>query len=128
MGLNLSVKGGGSFDIGYITFTHFRMELARKINTKLGELYKKWLFQGLNNCELKELNELSGDLAILLAHSDCDGTIQPHESRKLYKALENIELDCIVSGYCGQDTFNVLEKLKELLKYSWKNRRRIIFS
>ena len=142
MGLSLTCgiysKDYISFDIGYIGFTHFRIALAEAYNKELGELYKRWIFgsipymseyKELSEEELARLNELSGDLGYLLVHSDTEGNLLPSESRKLYKALENVKCDYTTNkGYHGQEELNVLEELKKMFFYSWKKRRRIIFS
>lgn len=126
-----------SFDIGYIGFTNFRRVLAETINEELGKLYERWLFSSmpymkkykeLSEYEFKKMKKLAGDLMILLAHSDCEGRIMPYESRKLYKILEDVKCDYTIDGYHGQKELNVLEELKKMLLYSWKKRRRIIFS
>lgn len=127
-----------TFDIGYIGFTNFRREIAETVNKELGELYDRWLFSAipcfdkykkLSDKEFERMKELAGDLMILLAHSDCEGRIMPYESRRLYKILKDVKCNFSINPkYHGQGEFNVLEKLKEMLLYSWKKRRRIIFS
>lgn len=136
MGLTLTVNNFDTFDIGYITFTNFRIELANNYNSKLGELYRRWLFghipyfseKPLVEMEYNEMVTLAGDLMILLAHSDTQGVILPKESRKLYKALEFFQMTYDISEYHCQTPFNLYERLKKMFYYSWKNRRRIIFS
>lgn len=127
-----------TFDIGYIGFAHFRIALAKAYNKELGELYERWVFSSipymsrykeLTNYEFQKMKNLAGDLMILLGHSDCEGRIMPYESRKLYKVLENVKCDYTTNkGYHGQEELNVLEELKKMFFYSWKKRRRIIFS
>ena len=129
MGLTITVNDYDSFDIGYIGFGVFRLALAETFNKRLGILYRRWFFGGLSDKEFEELKNLAGDLLIFLAHPDCEGSFTPSESRKIYKIIENLKMDFQANEeYRGQDNFNVLERLKKMFYYSWKNRRRVIFS
>lgn len=136
MGLTITVNNFDSFDIGYIGFGNFRIELAETYNKKLGELYKRWIFSSipyineekLSDKEFQEMLDIAGDLMIFLAHKDTEGIFTPSESRKIYKCIENLKMDYeINSEYHGQGSFNVLERLKAMFYHSWKNRRRVIF-
>ena len=137
MGLTISVNNYDSFDIGYFGFMNFRLELAETYNKKLSELYRRWVFgsipymdeKPLSKKEFEEFKSLAGDLLIFLAHSDTEGSFTPSESRKIYKSIEKLEMDYkIDEKYHNQGDFNVLERLKKIFYYSWKNRRRVIFS
>lgn len=137
MGLTISVKNYDSFDIGYISFGIFRLELAKTYNKELGALYKRWIFgsipyreeKPLSKKEFEEFKNLAGDFLIFLAHSDCEGSFTPSESRKIYKCIEKLEMDYKINErYHNQGDFNVLKRLKKMFYHSWKNRRRVIFS
>lgn len=138
MGLTITVNNFDSFDIGYIGFVNFRFELAETYNKKLGELYKRWIFgsipymweyQKLSDAEFQEMKNIAGDLMIFLAHKDTEGIFTPSDSRKIYKCIENLKIDYEINPeYHGQGSFNVLERLKDMFYYSWKYRRRVIFS
>ena len=41
MGLTITVNKFDSFDIGYLGFMNFRLELAETKNKRLGELYRR---------------------------------------------------------------------------------------
>lgn len=137
MGLTIIVNNFDSFDIGYINFMNFRLELANLYNNKLGELYRRYAFgwleytpeKILTDKEFEEMKQLAGDLFIFLTHKDTEGIFTPSESRKIYKCIENLTLDYEINEkYPGQASFNILERLKAMFYHSWKNRRRIIFS
>lgn len=137
MGLRITVNDYDSFDIGYIGFGVFRLILAETFNKRLGILYRRWVFGGLyyrqekplSDKEFEEFKSLAGDLLIFLAHPDNEGYFTPSESRKIYKSIENLKMDFQANEkYHGQGNFNVLERLKKMFYYSWKNRRRVIFS
>ena len=135
MGLTIRVNDFDEFDIGYMGFSSFRMDLAEKYNPRLKDLYFRWIFgrcpniaNPLTNEEFEEMKNIAGDLMIFLAHSDCGGIFTPSESRKIYKCIENLTMDFEIEEYHCQEKFNVLEKLKSMFYHSWKNRRRIIFS
>lgn len=135
MGLTISVNDFDSFDIGYMSFSSFRMELAEKYNPILKDLYFRWIFgrcpniaNPLTNEEFEEMKNIAGDLMIFLAHSDCDGIFTPTESRKIYKCIENLTMDFEIEEYHCQEKLNVLERLKSMFYHSWKNRRRVIFT
>jgi hypothetical protein len=136
MGLTITVNDFDSFDIGYMGFGNFRIDLAEAYNEKLGDYYKRWVFSSipymdvekLSNKEFNEMLEIAGDLMIFLAHKDTEGSFTPSESRKIYKCIENLKMDYEINPtYHGQGSFNVLERLKSMFYYSWKNRRRLIF-
>lgn len=136
MGLTITVNDFDSFDIGYMGFGNFRIDLAEAYNKKLGDYYKRWVFSSipymnvekLSNKEFNEMLEIAGDLMIFLAHKDTEGSFTPSESRKIYKCIENLKMDYEINPtYHGQGSFNVLERLKSMFYYSWKNRRRLIF-
>lgn len=95
-------------------------------------LYKRWLSytpeEELTDKEFEEMKQLGGDLIIFLTHKDNEGIITPSESRKIYKCIEKLTMDYEIEQYHGQDSFNVLERLKEMFYHSWKKRRRVIFS
>lgn len=144
MGLTLNCKGSkvfrdkfgtwDSIDIGYIGFTQFRLGLAEAIDEELGSLYERWIksaspwakVEKLTKEEFERMKELAGDSFILLAHSDCDGMLTPKESRLLYKKIEDVDFEWVMTSVRakGTDFFKVL---KDMLYYSWKNRKRISF-
>lgn len=137
MGLTITVNDFDSFDIGYLDFINFRLELAEAYDIKLGEYYRRWAFgwlpyteeENLSDVEFQEMSDIAGDLMIFLTHKDTEGIFTPSESRKIYKCIENLKIDYEINeGYHAQDSFNVLERLKAMFHYSWKNRRRVIFS
>lgn len=137
MGLTITVNDYDSFDIGYIGFGVFRLTLAETFNKRLGILYRRWIFgnisyrekKPLSKKEFEEFKSLAGDLFIFLAHPDNEGSFTPSESRKIYKSIENLKMDFQANEkYHVQGNFNVLERLKKMFYYSWKNRRRVIFS
>ena len=136
MGLTITVNKFDSFDIGYFSFTNFRLELAETYNKRLGELYRRWFFgwldytkeEPLTNAEFEEMKEIGGDLLIFLTHKDTEGVFLPSESRKIYLQIRDLKMDYEVEYYGGQQAFNVLERLKSMFCHSWKRKRRIIFS
>lgn len=137
MGLSITVNNYDSFDIGYISFMNFRLEVAEIYNVKLGEMYRRWVFgylpytpeKPLSDKEFEELKKLAGDLLIFLAHSDTEGNFTPSESRKIYLTIKDLKMDYRISEtYHGQGDFNVFERLKMMFYHSWKNRRKVIFS
>jgi len=137
MGLTITVNGFDSFDIGYIGFMKFRLALAGTYNVKLGEYYRRWIFgslsytpeKPLSDEEYQEMLNIAGDLIIFLSHSDSDGIFTPSESRKIYKSIENLKMDFEINPeYHGQGAFNVFDRFKAMFFYSWKNRRRVIFT
>lgn len=137
MGLTITVNNYDCFDIGYYSFMNFRLELAEKYNKRLGELYRRWAFGGLSytkeepltDKEFEEFKNLGGDLLIFLAHPDTEGSFTPSESRKIYLKIKDLKMDYRISAtYHGQGDFDVFERLKQMFYYSWKNRRKVIFS
>jgi hypothetical protein len=136
MGLTITVNKFDSFDIGYFSFTNFRLELAETYNKRLGELYRRWFFgwldytkeEPLTNAEFEEMKEIGGDLLIFLTHKDTEGVFLPSESRKIYLQIRDLKMDYEVEYYGGQQAFNVLERLKSMFCHSWKRKRRVIFS
>lgn len=136
MGLTITVNKFDSFDIGYFSFTNFRLELAETYNKRLGELYRRWTFgwldytkeEPLTNAEFEEMKEIGGDLLIFLTHKDTEGVFLPSESRKIYLQIRDLKMDYEVEYYGGQEAFNVLERLKSMFCHSWKRKRRVIFS
>lgn len=136
MGLTITVNKFDSFDIGYFGFMNFRLELAETYNKRLGELYRRWAFgwldytkeKPLTDTEFEEMKEIGGDLLIFLTHKDTEGIFLPSESRKIYLQIRDLKMDYEVEDYCGQDDFNILERLKDIFYHSWKHRRRVIFS
>ena len=135
MSLTIRVNDFDEFDIGYFNFMQFRLDLAEAYNEKLGEYYRRWAFgwmsyteEKLTDEEFNEMCKIAGDLMIFLTHKDTEGIFTPSESRKIYKCIENLKMDYeIDTGYHNQETFNVLDRLKDMLYHSWKHRRRIIF-
>ena len=136
MGLTITVNKFDSFDIGYFSFTNFRLELAETYSKRLGELYRRWAFgwldytkeEPLTNAEFEEMKEIGGDLLIFLTHKDTEGVFLPSESRKIYLQIRDLKMDYEVEYYGGQEAFNVLERLKSMFCHSWKRKRRVIFS
>ena len=137
MGLTITVNNFDSFDIGYFGFMNFRLELAETYNKRLGELYRRWAFgwldytkkEPLTDIDFEEMKELGGDLLIFLMHKDTEGIFLPSESRKIYLQIKDLKMDYEINEkYHGQESFNVLERLKDMFHHSWKHRRRVIFS
>lgn len=137
MGLTITVNDFDSFDIGYTSFMKFRLALAEAYNIKLGKYYRRWIFgdlsytpeKPLSDEEYEEMLNIAGDFMIFLLHSDSEGKFMPSESRKIYKSIENLKMDFEINPeYHGQGAFNVLDRLKTMFFYSWKNKRRVIFS
>lgn len=137
MGLTIRVNDYDQFDISYSSFMQFRLQLAKEYNKRLGELYKRWIYSStlymtqspLSEKEFEEFKSLAGGLLIFLAHSDCDGSFTPSESRKIYKCIEHLEMDYMKYGCVpNKANFNVFDRLKDMFYYSWKHRRRVIFS
>lgn len=137
MGLTITVNNYDSFDIGYIGFMNFRLELAEKYDKRLGELYRRYALGGipyikeepLTDKEFEELKNVAGDLLIFLAHPDTEGSFTPSESRKIFLKIKDLKMDYRISkSYHGQGDFNVFERLKMMFYHSWKNKRKVIFS
>lgn len=136
MGLTITVNNFDSFDIGYFGFMNFRLELAEAYNKRLGELYRRWALgwidytkeKPLTNAEFEEMQKLGGDLLIFLKHKDTEGIFLPSESRRIYLQIRDLKMNYEIKGYCGQESFNVLERLKSIFYHSWKHRRRVIFT
>ena len=137
MSLTIRVNDFDEFDIGYFYFMSFKLDLAKTYNDKLGEYYRRWAFgwlpyteeEDLTDEEFNEMCRIAGDLMIFLTHKDTEGIFTPSESRKIYKCIENLKMDYeIDAGYHNQETFNVLNRLKNMFYHSWKHRRRIIFT
>ena len=136
MGLTISVYKHDSFDIGYFGFMGFRLEVAQARSEELFELYKRWAFgwldyapeKPLSDAEFERFKEIGGDLLIFLTHKDTDGSFTPAESRKIYHAIKNLKVDYEITEYHAQQSFNVLERLKDMFLCSFKKRRKVIFN
>lgn len=134
MGLTVYAKGMvNTYDCGYITFGNFRMKLAETYDEELGALYRKWLFDGLDDDELKRINEIIPQgLCIFLTHSDCDGKLTPKECRLIYQDIKDLKMDMLGHNY-GFDpkkpipTYNMLERWKEMFQHCYKRRVNMYF-
>lgn len=137
MGLTITVNKFDSFDIGYMGFMNFRLELAKTYNKRLGKLYRRWAFgwldytkeEPLTDTEFEEMKKIGGDLLIFLCCKDTEGVFLPSESRKIFLQIKDLKMDYEISKtYHWQGAFNTLERLKSMFYHSWKHRRRVIFS
>ena len=132
MGLCIGTKNAeyeDTFHIGYGTFYLLKQEIVNSISKRAGELYERWVKAGilpkfykpLTDDELKEFNELLPDgLAILLDHSDCDGSLTYQESRAVYKAIKNVKIE-------SEHAKTFFEKFKKVLQNASKIRRNLYF-
>lgn len=50
------------------------------------------------------------------------------ELAQIYLQIKDLKMDYEIEKYCGQEAFNVLERLKSMFYHSWKHRRRVILS
>ena len=132
MGLCIGTKNAeweDTFRIGYGGFYALKQEIVNSISKRAGELYERWVKAGimpkfykpLTDDELKEFNELLPDgLAILLDHSDCDGSLTYQESRAIYKAIKNVKIE-------SEHAKPFFEQLKKMLQNASKIRRNLYF-
>lgn len=133
MGLSVYAKDMDrtmEYDCGYSAFGRFVMALAKCYDPKAGELFERWhTEEGITDAEYEEMiNSYPKALWILLDHSDCDGKITWKESREIYKIIEPLHMDERGHNYGTLDTYNMLEKWKSMLLFSWKHRRTLWFS
>lgn len=138
MGLSVSAKGlDKTYDCGYITFYSFRKELAKTYNKKIGELYEKWINEGLTDeeCDYFDNNCPEG-LILFLSHSDCDGKFSPKECKLVYDSIKNLSMDMEGHNYGliknpdgtkSMETYNMLERWQYMFKYCYKRRVNMYF-
>ena len=128
MGLTITVNNYDSFDIGYIGFMNFRLELAEIYNAKLGEMYRRWAFgnlpytpeKPLSDKEFEDFKNIAADLLIFLAHLDTDGSFTLSDSRKVYLIIKDLIMVYRLSEiYHGQGYIHVSVRLKTLFYHSW---------
>lgn len=114
MGLTIKAKHlpyEKTYDCGYFSFMNFRLELAKTYNEEFGELYKKWIYDGLTEEECNRINELSNeDLDIFLNHSDCDGKISYKDCKKIYDVIKDFTMDMLGHNYGNMQYYNMLEQ------------------
>lgn len=131
MGLTASAKNlscEDSYECGYLTFDHFRIELAKTYNEEFGELYEEWCRGTLTEEELPRMNELSNDdLDIFLTHSDNDGKFTPSECRKIYNAIKDLRMDMQGHNYGIMKPYNMLEQWKGIFKHCYQHRVNLYF-
>lgn len=137
MGLTIKAKGlehKNSYDCGYITFHHFRVELAKTYNKEFGELYERWINNGfagsvpLTKNEFDKMNELSNDdLNIFLIHSDCEGKLTSTECGKIYNVIKDLKMNMEGHNYVTMNYYNMLEQWKNMFYHCWKKRVNMYF-
>ena len=132
MGLCIGTKNAeydDTFHIGYGAFYLLKQEIVNSISKRAGELHERWVkagimpkfYEPLTDDELKEFNELLPDgLAILLDHSDCDGSLTYQESRAIYKAIKNVKIE-------SEHAKPFFKQLKKVLQNASKIRRNLYF-
>ena len=132
MGLCATAKGltdETGFDCGYLTFGHFRIELAKAYNAELGLIYEKhYKDQELSESEISRYDELCNpDLDIFLFHDDGEGTFSPSECRRIYSMIEDMKMDMVGHNYGVMKNYNMLEHWKNIFKHCAKNRVTLYF-
>ena len=113
-----TVKGDKEVNYGYRGFRVFRVELARRIDAHLGDLYGDTIFM-LRMPEVfnKQFNEMVSDkrfdgkeeLIAFLCMSDCEGKI----SAKLCRQIADIMGD--------------YDELSEMMRWCAENRRKLVW-
>lgn len=81
MGLDTS---HGCWNGPYTSFNRFRHALAEQIGIDLDD------YIGYGGNGFKELSSIDHDLRPLFDHSDCDGTIEPHDALMIVDGLNSI--------------------------------------
>lgn len=137
MGLSLEAKNMTlSFDIGYCRFMTFRSDLVEICYGKeMREIYEK---QKLNESDIAFWNErCDDDLDLFFLHSDCDGKLTPKECRKIFNKIKMLSMNDMASERFSSEkapdgtyiykTYNMLERLKEILLFCAKRRVNLYF-
>lgn len=115
------------FDISYSTFFYFRREIGDALaNTA----YETWLKTDNNTpidkvheiCEI--LHALVGDAAYnFLIQPDWEGTLSHKQCIELYNVIKDIKVDVYFEYVCG----NSFDDFKELLKYCYSHRTKLVW-
>lgn len=131
MGLTVHAKNlsaEDSYDCGYITFSRFRIELAKTYNKEFGELYRKWLYDEITEKEVRRMNKLcNNDLDIFLTHDDDKGKFTPNECKRIYNVIKDYKMDMLGHNYGIMKPYNMLEQWKGIFKHCYKNRVNLYF-
>ena len=135
MGLTIRAKGlldEHSYDCGYITFTNFRIAVAKAYNQEFGELFQKncynWFEHKFTKDDLTRIIELANDdLDIFLEHSDYDGKMTPQECRKVYSVIKDLSVEMIGHNYGAMENYNMLEQWKNIFKHCYTRRVNLYF-
>jgi hypothetical protein len=131
MGLDIKVKGMAYDDThhsGYITFTQYRIAIARAYNKEFGDLYQKYICDFFNNTTQEEINRMNelcdNKLDLLLNHSDCDGKLTPQECRAIYLAMKDLD---VRYDYPTNNGSKMHELWLNMLRHCYKKRVNMYF-
>lgn len=127
MGLDVSIKGldyGNTYHGGYIRFGEYRINIAKAINKKIGEIYEKQYRNfdyRYSEDDIKEWNKILPDkspLDIFLWHSDCDGKFTYKECREIYNELKKLE----IKDFDYNSKYTMHQLWLNMFEHCWKNR------
>ena len=123
MGLDVFAKGMPRFSLAYSTYFRLRREIIRKTyGIRCEEIFCK-LGENVASDDIAYWNSVcNDDLDLFLLHSDCDGKFTPKECRRIYKALEPIEIDMEGWRFDKADRCNMLDQWKFMFQYCAKRR------
>lgn len=132
MGLYAYAKGLSEeevYNCGYIHYGVYLQEVAKAYNTRIGELFKKYIIGiKLTEDEIEEWNNLcNDDLDIFLFHSDHDGKFTPKECRKIYNVMKDLKIDMVGHNYGIMKQYNMHEHWLNIFKYCYKRRVNLYF-
>ena len=94
MGLDICAKGlPFTCRIGYLRYGYIMRQLALVVyGPEMADLYGDFRHEWTQVDHDFWNAHSDGDLDILLWHSDCDGKFTPHECKKVYRAINGINI------------------------------------
>lgn len=133
MGLTVRIKGYvGAYDCGYITYGNFIMQLIKKAyGQRCCEIFLHSLISGKPFSEAEETfwnSHCNEDLDLWIWRSDCDGKFTPAECRRIYNSIKGIQMDFVGHNYGDTQSYNMLDRWKDMFLYCAKKRVNMYFA
>ena len=125
--------------MGYAGVGLFRMKLAEAYNKDFGRIYEKFIRSAfpfgepLTEAEEKEWDaimesDVNGKIVDkFFTCPDCDATFSSRECKALLETFKDVSLDFTATDRITEEEYNVLECLKEMLKYCCENKEKLYF-
>ena len=127
MGLTVRIKGYvGAYDCGYITYGNLKA-----YGQRCCEIFLHSLISGKPFSEAEETfwnSHCNEDLDLWIWRSDCDGKFTPAECRRIYNSIKGIQMDFVGHNYGDTQSYNMLDRWKDMFLYCAKKRVNMYFA